>query len=103
MYKTLCSENENVFIHQGFFPDTIPSGFKEKKFAFIHLDADLYQPTLDGLEYFYTRMSVGGFILIHDYNAWIGARKAVDDFFNTKKEIPIPMPDKSGSVLIQIQ
>jgi hypothetical protein len=45
-------------------------------------------------------MSVGGIIIVHDYNAWIGARQAVDDFFFDKSEIPVPMPDKSGSVLI---
>jgi hypothetical protein len=48
-------------------------------------------------------MNTGGYILVHDYNAWIGARKAVDEFFSTRKEIPIPMPDKSGSALIQKQ
>jgi hypothetical protein len=45
-------------------------------------------------------MSIRGIILVHDYNAWIGARKAVDDFFADKVELPVPMPDKSGSVLI---
>ena len=45
-------------------------------------------------------MSTKGIILVHDYNAWIGARKAVDDFFADKEEMPVPMPDKSGSVLI---
>ena len=30
----------------------------------------------------------------------ISVGKAVDDFFSDKNELPIPMPDKSGSVLI---
>lgn len=97
------SKNNNIHFYKGYFPDTIPEGFGDHKFAFVHLDADLYEPTLAGLEFFYPRMSQGGFMLIHDYNAWIGARKAVDQFFDTKKEIPIAMPDKSGSALIQIQ
>jgi O-methyltransferase len=42
----------------------------------------------------------GGFILAHDYNSWPGARKAVEQFFRDKPEIPIPMPDKSGSALV---
>lgn len=33
-------------------------------------------------------------------NAWIGVRKAVDCFFKDKLELPVPMPDKSGSILI---
>ncbi len=101
--KMVSSRNENVKYYPGFFPDTIPGSFKEIKFSFVHIDTDLYQPVRDGLEFFYDKMSTGGFILIHDYNAWIGARKAVDEFFKSKKEIPIPMPDKSGSALIQKQ
>lgn len=101
--KLISPQNGNLLFYQGFFPDTIPTEFQDKKFSFVHLDADLYEPVLEGLNYFYHRMNPGGLILIHDYNAWIGARKAVDEFFKSKKEKPIPMPDKSGSALIQIQ
>jgi O-methyltransferase len=97
------SRNGNVFYYKGYFPESIPETFKKNTFPFVHLDADLYLPVKDGLQFFYERMNKGGFILIHDYNAWIGARKAVDEFFKSKPEIPIPMPDKSGSALIQIQ
>ncbi len=97
------SRNGNVFYYKGYFPESIPETFKKNTFAFVHLDADLYLPVKDGLQFFYERMNTGGFILIHDYNAWIGARKAVDEFFKSKPEIPIPMPDKSGSALVQIQ
>jgi len=101
--KRISSANNNVHFYQGYFPETVPENFGDKQFALVHLDADLYQPTFDGLEFFYPRLSRGGLLLIHDYNGWIGARKAVDDFFAEKPEIPIPMPDKSGSVLVQIQ
>ncbi len=101
--KIISSKNDNVFYYKGYFPDTIPVDFRKKTFAFVHLDADLYEPVYTGLDFFYSRMSKGGYILIHDYNAWIGARKAVDEFFHKKPEIPIPMPDKSGSALIQKQ
>ena len=100
--KLISPQNENVEFHVGYFPETIPPGFESKKFAFVHLDADLYEPTLAGLNFFYERMSVGGFMLIHDYNAWIGTRMAVDEFFESMKVKPIPMPDKSGSAIIQI-
>jgi O-methyltransferase len=96
-------KNSNVLYYKGYFPETIPKDFNELRFAFIHLDADLYEPTMEGLKFFYPRMSQTGMIVIHDYNAWPGARKAVDDFFSDKSELPIPIPDKSGSVLIVIQ
>lgn len=101
VHNLVAPKNENVKFYKGFFPKTVPEEFDNKRFAFVHLDADLYQPVLNGLEFFYDKMNRGGFILVHDYNAWIGARKAVDQFFEEKIEIPIPMPDKSGSVLIQ--
>lgn len=101
--KLIELKNDNVHFYEGFFPKTIPTDFKGKKFSFVHLDADLYEPILDGLKFFYDRMSIGGYILIHDYNSWLGARKAVDEFFDSRQEKPIPMPDKSGSALIQIQ
>mgnify|MGYP001824481143 CR=1 FL=1 len=98
--KYISPQNDNICFHQGYFPDSLPDDFPEQTFAFVHLDADLYEPTLEGLKYFYSRMSTNGIILVHDYNAWIGARKAVDDFFADKDEMPVPMPDKSGSVLV---
>jgi len=94
----VAAKNANVFFWKGYFPESIPNGLTT--FAFVHLDADLYDPILKGLEYFYPRMSRSGIIVVHDYNAWPGARKAVDEFFADKNELPIPMPDKSGSAFI---
>ncbi len=92
--------NANVSYYQAYFPDILPTSFDSMNFSFVHLDADLYEPTFKGLEMFYPKMSTGAMIVVHDYNSWIGAREAVDTFFRDKQEIPIPMPDKSGSVLI---
>lgn len=94
------SKNSNVRVFQGYFPDSVDKKLEQTTFAFVHLDADLFEPTKNGLEFFYPRVSSGGIILIHDYNAWPGCRKAVDEFCCSKKEVPIPMPDKSGSAII---
>jgi O-methyltransferase len=92
--------NSNVEVFPGFFPESAPAFLARKKFAFVHLDADLHDPILAGLSFFYGKVVPGGFILVHDYNSWLGARKAVTEFFRDKPETPIPMPDKSGSALI---
>jgi len=94
-----------VMFHKGFFPESIQAAaaLHAETFAFVHLDADLYDPTMDGLRFFYPRMPRRGILLVHDYNAWPGARRAVDEFFADKPELPIPMPDKSGSVVIAKQ
>ena len=92
--------NGNVHFHKGFFPETFTSELLKERFAFVHLDADLYEPMLAGLRKFYPLLSPGGIIVAHDYNAWIGSRKAVDEFCAEIGIIPIPMPDKSGSCVI---
>jgi O-methyltransferase len=98
--RYVAQQNDNVHYYKGYFPDSIPPGFGASTFSFVSLDADLFEPTLEGLKFFYPRMSVNGLLVVHDYNAWIGARKAVDEFFLDKAEMPVPMPDKSGSALI---
>jgi O-methyltransferase len=98
--RFIRQKNDNVHYYKGFFPGTVPPALQDEVFAFVHLDADLYEPTLAGLEFFYPRLSRRGALVVHDYNSWPGARKAVDDFFRNKTELPIPMPDKNGSALI---
>ena len=99
--KNIAPQNKNVQVFPGYFPQSAPNFLRDELFAFVHLDADLYEPMLAGLRYFYEKMRPGGFILAHDFNSWQGSRKAVQDFFQDKPEVPIPMPDKSGSALIQ--
>ena len=67
----------------------------------MHLDADLYKPTLAGLEYFYPRLAKGGVILIHDFNHnWDGVRKAVDEFRKNNDIIISEVADMQGSLMI---
>lgn len=93
-------KNNNVKIYKGYFPESVPVNLRSQRFAFVHLDADLYEPTKAGLSFFCERMSKGGIVLVHDYNAWIGARMAVDEFCCENNYAAIPFPDKSGSALI---
>lgn len=71
---------EKIVVRKGYFPETI--GDLEDKFVFVNLDMDLYQPTLEGLRYFYPRMSAGGIILVHDYFSEIfpNVENAINDF-----------------------
>jgi len=98
--RTIAPLNSNVEAFAGYFPESAPPALRERKFAFVHLDVDLYEPMAAGLGFFYERVAPGGFILAHDFNSWPGARKAVEDFFRARPERPIPMPDKSGSALV---
>ena len=84
---------ENCCICKGFFPESAKG--VEDTFLFVNLDADLYAPTLAGLEFFYPRMVKGGIILVHDYfsKAFFGAKDAVREFCK-KENIPyLPIGD----------
>ncbi len=93
-------DTSKLHIKEGVFPDTT-EGITETKYAFVHVDADLYQSTIDALNYFYPKLSNGGTIIIHDYNHnWDGVRKAVDEFEQTIPEAFVELPDMYGSVLL---
>jgi len=92
--------NDNLIFKQGFFPDTA-AGLDSESFAFVHIDADLYEPTLKALNFFYPRLSKGGVIIVHDYNhTWGGIPKALNEFIKSVPESLVELPDWQGSALI---
>jgi O-methyltransferase len=65
-----------------YFPGWIPEAFPAEansKYRFVHVDVDLYQPTLDSFEYFWPRLVPGALVVCDDYN-WPGGRRAVQEF-----------------------
>ena len=69
----------------------IPERFVEiagAPIAFLHVDVDLYQPTLDSVAFFYRQIVPGGVILLDDYGFTTcpGATRAADEFFADKPE-----------------
>jgi len=97
--KKRLSGSKFIF-HQGYFPETT-QGLESERYALVSMDADLYNPTKAGLEYFYPRLSPGGVIIVHDYNPdWPGIMKAVDDFATTIPEPIVPVADVDSSVMI---
>lgn len=71
----------------GLFRDTLPTLF-DKKFWFVSIDCDLYEPHVECLEFFYPRMERGGVIFFDDYYSveYPMARTAVDEFLKDKSE-----------------
>jgi predicted O-methyltransferase YrrM len=67
-----------ITYHPGWLPQSL-KGIPERSYRFVHIDVDLFDPTLGALEYFYPRLVSGGVILSDDYR-WPGARKAFDLF-----------------------
>jgi len=77
--------------HKGYFPETAKEIGIDEKFAFVHIDGDIYQTTVDACKFFYPRMSLGAYMMFDDYGflSCPGVKKAVDDFFTDKKETPL--------------
>lgn len=91
------------FTNCRFYPGWIPSRFPEvaaRTFALVHIDVDLYQPTLDSLEFFYPRLAAGGLIICDDYGfaTCPGATRAFDAFFADKTEAALAIP--TGQCLV---
>jgi predicted O-methyltransferase YrrM len=83
----------NVVLHKGLFPDTA-GDLTGSRFAFVHLDGDIYESTKAGLEWFYPRLNKGGILVCHDYDTSIGVNQAFEEFFADKPE---PYFDLVGS------
>lgn len=89
--QDLLSPYPQVHIHAGLFPGTAEP-IENLQFSFAHFDVDLYQATLDALNFFYPRMLPGGIILSHDYSVLAGVRRAFDEFLEGKPEDIIELP-----------
>lgn len=81
------AECPRVHLLQGWIPDRFAE-VAERRFAFVHLDVDLYQPTLDSLTFFYPRLLPGGILICDDYGmtSCPGATLAVNEFLQDKPE-----------------
>lgn len=89
--QKLLSPFPQVHIHAGLFPGTA-GPIENLRFSFAHFDVDLYQATLDCLNFFYPRMLPGGIMLSHDYSVLAGVRRAFDEFLEGKPEDIIELP-----------
>jgi O-methyltransferase len=76
--------DEQVRFLEGWFEDTLPNAPIEK-LAVIRLDGDMYESTIVALEALYGKLSSGGYLIVDDYGAVPGCRKAVDDFRRTNR------------------
>ena len=91
---------EKCVIRKGYFPDTVHG--LEDQFCLVSLDADLYNPILAGLEYFYPRLAKGGYIFVHDFGSYhyTGVKQAVYEYCEREGAAIIPILDRNSSVII---
>jgi O-methyltransferase len=79
----------------GWFKDTLPK--LNATFAIIRLDGDMYESTSDALVNLYPKTSIGGFVIIDDWNSVRGCREAVIDFRKSNGiQTPLIAIDRHG-------
>ncbi len=88
-------------IVQGWVPQVL-SQLPDRRWSFVHLEVDLYEPTLGALEYFYPRVNAGGVIITDDYGPIFtpGGRKAWQDFC-TCRAIPYAVLSSGQAVIMK--
>ena len=79
----LAVEENNIHLVRGLFQDTLRI---DEPVAFAHIDGDWYESALTCLERIVPHLVPGGVLVIDDYDAWSGCRKAVDEYFEGKKD-----------------
>lgn len=61
--------------------ETLPTT-RPERIALLRLDTDWYASTAAELRWLYPLLSPGGILIVDDYGYWLGARRAVDDYFD---------------------
>ena len=102
--KSINFNNDRIIINKGFFNAESLNKMKlPNTVSFAYLDFDFYQPTLDGLNYLNNVLSVGGIIIVDDYDFFsTGVKTSVDEWFkiNSKSFNKKIMKTKSASFAI---
>lgn len=94
------SKFQNAYFHKGWIPDRF-NEVADRRFSFLHIDVDLYEPTRDSIAFFYPRMNVGGVIICDDYGfaTCPGATKAIDEYLRDKPEKMVMLSDGGGFLI----
>ncbi len=85
-HDRMAGHKQRIELIEGEITQTVPAYIQENpglKIKLLHLDCDLYKPTLTGLKYLYDKVVKGGVILLDEYglSEFPGETAAVDEFF----------------------
>ncbi len=93
---------EQIIVKAGFFPASLEG--LEEQFCLVSLDVDFEETTLEGLRYFWPRLSPGGYLMLHDWGEpkLPGVKTALERY---EQELGHPIPslpvcDLGGSLVL---
>jgi Macrocin-O-methyltransferase (TylF) len=104
-YAEILGVSDRIEIHEGRFTDTFAAlAARDPRFAFVHIDANIYQGTLEACQFTVPRVSHGGAVVFDDYNGVcdLGARLAIDEYFAGHGIKPLPLTASSAWVRLRV-
>ncbi len=91
---------ERMRFVQGLVEETIPDA-APAEIALCRLDTDWYESTRHEMEHLFPRIVPGGILLVDDYGHFMGAKKAVDEYFAAHgPEVLLNRIDFTGRLVI---
>jgi len=91
---------EKIIMVKGKVEDTLP-GTLPSKISLLRLDTDWYESTKHELQHLYPLLIKNGVLIVDDYGAWQGARKAVDEYFKDIPNVFLGRIDYTGRIVIK--
>lgn len=86
--------DDQVKFLKGWFKDTLPVAPIDR-IAILRLDGDMYASTMDALQALGHKVSPGGYVIVDDFGAVEGCRKAIADY-RQQRGIDAPIHDIDG-------
>ena len=97
--------DQHVHFCEGKFVDTLPTCLPEETIAVLYIDGDMYESTSDVLWNLYTRVSMGGFIIMDDID-YSEVKRAIHDFHaqnNLAQPTLVEVGDGKGAYWQKVQ
>lgn len=100
LLRSNLAEFERIHVLKGWIPERF-NDVADRRFRLVHIDVDLFQPTVDSLAFFYPRMVDGGVIVMDDYGFLTcpGATRAAEEFMADKAERILHLPTGQGVII----
>jgi O-methyltransferase len=93
---------DRIYLVKGKVEDTIPHTLPSR-LSLLRLDTDWYESTKHELTYLFPLLDQKGILIIDDYGAWQGSKKAVDEYFAQHRSgIYLHRIDNTGRIAVKI-
>ncbi len=99
--SSLNYDEHKIHYVKGKVEDTLPNN-DHKKIALLRLDTDWYESTKCEFELLFPKLVKGGIVIIDDYDAWDGSKKATKEYLK-KNNIKMMLHRLPGSGRIGVK